>query len=166
MAEISLKGNTIHTTGELPAAGTQAPDFLLTKSDLSDISLKDFAGKKVILNIFPSIDTTVCAMSVRRFNAEAVKLPGTAVLCISADLPFAHGRFCAAEGLNDVITASEMRNMDFGSDYGVRIADGPMAGLLSRAVIVIDEKGRVIYTEQVPEITREPDYEKALSAVK
>ena len=165
MAEITLKGNPFHTCGTLPPVGAPAPDFLLTKTDLSDISLKDFSGKKIVLTIFPSIDTPVCAMSVRRFNAEAAGLNNTAVLCVSADLPFAHGRFCAAEGLQNVIAVSELRRRKFGEDYGVRIIDGPLAGLLARAVVIIDEKGKIAYTELVQEIAQEPDYSAALKAL-
>lgn len=165
MATITLKGNPIHTAGDLPEIGSKAPDFLLTKTDLADVSLKDFAGKRIVLNIFPSIDTGVCAASVRKFNAEAGKLENTVVLCASLDLPFAHNRFCSAEGLENVISVSELRKRAFGEDYGVRIIDGPLAGLLSRAVVIIDDKGKVIYTEQVPEIAQEPDYEAALKAL-
>lgn len=165
MAEITLKGNKIHTYGTLPAVGSKAPDFALTKTDLADVSLKDFAGKKIVLNIFPSIDTGVCAASVRKFNEEVQKLENTVVLCASIDLPFAHSRFCGAEGLESVISVSELRKRQFGEDYGVRIVDGPLAGLFSRAVVVIDEKGVVTYTEQVPEIAQEPDYAAALKAL-
>jgi thiol peroxidase len=166
MATIALKGNPIHTIGLLPETGKPAPDFLLTKTDLSDISLVGFAGKKIVLNIFPSLDTSVCATSVRKFNAEAEKHPDTAVLCVSKDLPFAHSRFCVAEGLNNVVSASALRNDNFGNHYGVLMIDGPLAGLLSRAVVVIDEKGIVIYSEQVPDIVQEPDYAAALLALK
>jgi thiol peroxidase len=166
MATIALNGTPIHTVGMLPETGKPAPDFLLTKTDLSDISLSDFAGKKIILNIFPSLDTAVCAMSVRKFNAEAEKLPGTVVLCVSKDLPFAHNRFCAAEGLTNVVPASALRNDKFGSDYGLMISDGPLAGLFSRAIVVVDEKGSVIYSEQVPDIVKEPDYVAALASLK
>jgi len=166
MAQITLKGNAINTCGNLPAVGSQAPDFTLTKVDLSDVSLKDFSGKKVVLNIFPSIDTPVCSASVRRFNADAEKMDNTVVLCISLDLPFAHKRFCGAEGLNDVISLTELRQRGFGEDYGVRISDGPMAGLLSRAVVILDGSGKVTYTQQVPEIVEEPNYEEALNALK
>jgi thiol peroxidase len=165
MAEITLRGNKIHTCGTLPPAGSQAPDFVLTKTDLADVSLKDFAGKKLVLNIFPSIDTPVCATAVRKFNAEAAKRSGTVVLCVSVDLPFALARFCGAEGLDSVIPASELRRRKFGEDYGVRIVDGPLAGLFSRAVVVIDGAGKVVYTEQVPEIGQEPDYAGALKAL-
>jgi thiol peroxidase len=166
MAEITLRGTTIHTCGTLPAVGSLAPDFVLTKIDLVDVSLKDFAGKKIVLNIFPSIDTPVCATAVRKFNAEAGSLANTAVLCVSVDLPFALKRFCGAEGLEQVIPAAELRRRKFGEDYGVRIVDGPLAGLFSRAVVVIDEKGTVLYTEQVPEIGQEPDYASALKVLK
>ncbi len=166
MARITFKGNEAHSAGTLPAVGSAAPDFKLTKSDLGDLSLKDYRGRKVVLNIFPSLDTPVCAASVRRFNAEASKLDNTTVLCISRDLPFAQGRFCAAEGLNNVVTASEYKDSSFSDAYGVRIQDGPLAGLLSRAVVVVDENGKVKYTEQVSEIVHEPDYAKALAALK
>ena len=166
MAQITLKGNAIHTVGTLPSVGAQAPDFSVAKSDLSDVSLKDFAGKKVILNIFPSIDTDVCATSVRKFNGDVTTMANTVVLCVSADLPFALKRFCGAEGISNVTTASDFRDGNFGKAYGVRIADGPLRGVLSRAVVIIDEKGKVIYTEQVPEIVQEPNYQKALAALK
>jgi thiol peroxidase len=166
MATIALKGNPIHTIGLLPEVGKIAPDFILTKTDLSDISLSGFAGKKIVLNIFPSLDTSVCATSVRKFNAEAEKHPDTVVLCVSKDLPFAHARFCAAEGLANVVSASELRNSNFGNNYGVLIIDGPLAGLLSRAVVIIDEKGLVTYSEQVPDIVQEPNYEAALASLK
>ena len=162
MAEITLRGNPIHTVGELPAVGTQAADFVLTDTDLADKSLKDFAGKTIVLNIFPSIDTEICSMSVRKFNAEITKYDNAVVLCASLDLPFAHKRFCGAEGIEDAITVSELRNRDFGDAYGVRITDGPLAGLLARAVIIIDPSGKVIYNELVPEIGQEPDYDAAL----
>lgn len=165
MATITLKGNQIHTVGDLPPAGSGAPDFTLVKSDLSDASLGDFAGKKVVLNIFPSLDTAVCAASVRRFNAEASKLGNTVVLCVSRDLPFAHSRFCSAEGLENVVSLSEMRDANFSEAYGVRITDGPLAGLMSRAVVIVGADGKVVYTEQVPEIAQEPDYEAALRAL-
>jgi thioredoxin-dependent peroxiredoxin len=166
MARITLKGNAINTIGNLPAVGSKAPDFKVTKSDLSDVSLKDFAGKNVILNIFPSIDTGVCAASVRKFNEKAGSLPNTVVLCVSADLPFAHNRFCGAEGIKNVVTGSELHEKKFGENYGVRIVDGPLAGLLARSVVVVDEKGNVKYTEQVPEIAQEPNYDAALNALK
>jgi thiol peroxidase len=166
MASITLKGNPVETSGILPGINIKAPDFALTKTDLSDISLNDFPGKKLVLNIFPSIDTSVCASSARRFNEEAGKLDNTVVLCISADLPFAHNRFCEAEGLKNVLPLSVFRSDTFGKDYGVTITNGPLAGLLSRAIVIINEEGKVIYTEQVPEIAQEPDYEAALEAVK
>lgn len=166
MAQITLKGNPINTSGNLPKVGSQAPDFKLTKSDLSETSLKDYSGKRVILNIFPSIDTGVCATSVRHFNQDASKLDNTVVIGVSRDLPFAHNRFCAAEGIENVVIVSELRDMKFGDDYGVRITEGGLASLLSRAVVVIDEKGKVIYTEQVPEIGQEPNYDAAINALK
>lgn len=166
MATITLQGNPIQTIGSLPAVGSKAPDFLLTAADLSDSSLSKFAGKRVVLNIFPSVDTGVCASSVRKFNAEVEKLSNTVVLCISADLPFALSRFCGAEGLSNVVTLSELRNREFGNNYGVRIVDGPLAGLLSRSVVVLDETGKVIYTEQVPEIVQEPDYAPVVELLK
>jgi len=165
MAEITLKGNKINTVGNLPALGSAAPEFVLTGKDLSDVKLSDLKGKKVVLNIFPSLDTDVCAASVRRFNSEAQNRDNTVVVCASLDLPFAHGRFCTTEGLENVVPASELRQRSFGDDYGVRIADGPLAGLLSRAVVVVDESGKVVYTEQVPEIVEEPNYEAALKAL-
>jgi len=166
MAQITFKGSPINTSGSLPKIGSAAPDFRVVKADLTPMSLREFKGKKVILNIFPSIDTGVCAASVRRFNVEATKLTDTVVLCISKDLPFAQKRFCAAEGLDNVITGSEFRDSNFGNVYGVRIVDGPLEGLFSRAIVIVDEKGTVRYTEQVPEIAQEPDYERALAALK
>lgn len=163
MATIALEGNEIHTVGDLPASGNDAPAFTLTNSEMAEVSLADYSGKKIILNIFPSIDTGVCAKSTHRFNAVANDHENTVVLCVSADLPFAASRFCGVENLNDVDTLSTFRNPAFGDDYGVRISDGPIAGLLSRAVVIIDETGKVIYTEQVPEITQEPDYGAALA---
>ncbi|MBF0177084.1 MAG: thiol peroxidase [Magnetococcales bacterium] len=165
MAKITLKGNPINTCGNLPAVGSKAPDFVLTKTDLSDVSLKDFHGKTLVLNIFPSIDTAVCATSVRRFNADVDKMPNAVVLCVSLDLPFAHGRFCGAEGLQKVVPATELRQRGFGEAYGVRIVDGPLAGLLARAVVVVDPQGKVKYAQQVPEIVQEPDYEAAIKAI-
>ncbi len=165
MAQITLGGQPIHTIGQLPRIGEAAPDFVLTKTDLTDVSLKDFAGRRLVLNIFPSVDTPVCAMSVRRFNAEIDKIDNAVCLCVSRDLPFAHARFCGAEGLVNVVSVSELRNRDFGDQYGVRIMDGPLAGLLARAVVVIAATGRVIYTELVPEIKQEPDYAAALRAL-
>ena len=165
MATLTIGGNPANTTGNLPAVGTQAPDFLLTKTDLSDISLKDFPGKKIILNIFPSIDTPVCSASVRRFNQEISKFPGAVVLCASLDLPFAHARFCETEGLKNVVAVSEVRSRKFGEDYGIRLIDGPLAGLFARAVVVIDETGKVIYSRIVPELKNEPDYQEVLTAL-
>jgi thiol peroxidase len=166
MATITFKGKPVETSGTLPDINSSAPDFTLTKTDLSDVSLNDFSGKKIVLNIFPSIDTPVCAASTRRFNEEAGTMDNTVVLCISADLPFAHNRFCEAEGLKDVIPLSVFRAHAFGNDYGATITTGPLAGLLSRAVVIIDEKGKVLYTEQVPEIAQEPDYGAALKVLK
>jgi thiol peroxidase len=165
MASITLKGNPINTNGALPAAGSAAPDFRLVTVDLGEVSLKDFADKTVVLNIFPSIDTPVCAASVRRFNADLDKMGGTAVLCASADLPFAHKRFCGAEGLERVQSVSDLRDKGFGERYGVKIVDGPLAGLLARAVVVI-KNGKVAYSQLVPEIAQEPDYAAALAAAK
>lgn len=165
MADITLKGNPVSTVSELPAVGTAAPSFTLVKKDLSEANLADFDGKKVILNIFPSLDTPVCAASVRRFNLEASSLPDTVVLCISADLPFAHKRFCEVEGIENVVSLSVFRSPEFGTDYGVTMVDGPLRGILARAIVIIDGDAKVIYTEMVPEITQEPDYEAALKAM-
>jgi len=165
MATITLKGNPITTVGELPKVGTAAPDFRLVKIDLSEVSLKDFAGKKVVLSIFPSVDTPTCAASVRRFNLAASKLTNVVVLCVSRDLPFALKRFCAGEGIEQVICLSDMRDATFGTSYGVRITNGPIAGLFSRAIVVVDPTGKVVYTEQVAEVADEPDYAKALAAL-
>ncbi len=165
MSQITLQGNPVQTIGSLPAVGMPAPSFKLVKSDLSEANLQDLGGKNIILNIFPSLDTSVCAASVRRFNKEAGESPDTVVLCISADLPFAHKRFCEAEGLNDVISLSVFRSPEFGRDYGVTFTSGPLTGLLSRAVVIIDRSGKVVYTEQVPEIGQEPDYDAALLAL-
>jgi thioredoxin-dependent peroxiredoxin len=162
MAQITLKGNPINTIGNLPETGSTATNFTLVKNDLSLGSLADYKGKNVVLNIFPSLDTGTCAASVRRFNQEASKLENTVVLCISKDLPFAQARFCGAEGLEDVHNLSDFRTGQFGKDYGVEIIDGPLAGLESRAVVVINTEGKIIYTEQVPEIIDEPNYDKAL----
>ena len=166
MAKVTLKGNEIHTNGELPKVGTEAPDFKGVKSDLSELSLSDLKGKKVVINVFPSLDTSVCAASVRRFNKEAASHPDTVVLAVSKDLPFAHGRFCTTEGIENVIPLSDFRFSDFDENYGVRMADGPLAGLLARSVVVIGKDGKIAYTELVPEITQEPDYDKAIAAVK
>ncbi len=163
---ITFKGNTIHTVSELPKTGSKAPDFLLTKGDLSDVRLSDFRGKVKILNIVPSLDTSVCALSAKKFNEEVKKIPGLVVLTVSCDLPFAQARFCRESAVDTVITLSQMRNRDFGKSYGVEMADGPLAGILSRAVVVLDKNDTVIYTEQVPEIAQEPDYGKALEAAR
>jgi thiol peroxidase len=166
MAQFKLKGNPFHTTGELPAVGSPAPAFQATGADLAPVALADHAGKRVVVNIFPSIDTDVCAASVRRFNAEASGLDGTVVLCISMDLPFALKRFCGAEGLNDVVTASDFRDGQFGRAYGVRIADGPLAGLLARSVVVVGADGKVLHSQLAPETVEEPDYEAALAVLR
>jgi thiol peroxidase len=163
MAQITLKGMAIHTSGNLPKTGDKAPDFSLTRTDLSDVSLKDFSGKKVVMNIFPSVDTAVCSTSVRKFNAEVNNFANSVVLCISRDLPFALERFCGAEGLSNVIPLSELRTLDFGERYGLRIIDGPLAGLLARAIVVLDETQKVIYTQLVPEIVQEPDYQSVFN---
>lgn len=165
MATITLKGNPVHSSGNRPAKGTKAPDFTLVKSDLSHLSLKELEGKKVILNIFPSLDTGICATSVRKFNQLAAGRENTVVLAISKDLPFAHGRFCTTEGITNVVTLSGFRDTGFGKAYGVDLIDGPMAGLYARSVVVVDGKGNVVYTEQVPEIGQEPDYDSALAAL-
>ena len=165
MAEITFRGNPIHTVGDLPAVGAAAPAFTVTGSDLGDVSLGDFAGQNLVISIFPSVDTQVCATSVRTFNERAAALEGTTVLNVSADLPFALGRFCGAEGIEDVKTASTFRS-EFGDTYGVKIGEGPLAGLMSRAVIVVNGDGVVTHTEQVPEIGQEPDYDAALAALK
>jgi len=162
MAQITLRGNPIHTRGELPAEGSAAPDFKLVKQDLSEATLASFPGVKV-LNIFPSIDTPTCATSVRQFNARAAAREGVTVLNISADLPFAQKRFCGAEGLSGVETLSTFRSAAFGEDYGVTMTDGPLVGLLSRAVLVVDGEGKVIHREQVAEIGQEPNYDAALA---
>lgn len=165
MANVTHKGNPVKTVGELPEAGTIAPDFKLVKTNLEEVSLKDFKGKKIVLNIFLSIDTSPCSISVRKFNEKVQNLPNTVVLCISMDLPFAHKRFCSAEGLTDVIPLSAFRSPEFGKNYGVTMLDGPVAGIFSRAIVVIDESGKVLYNQQVPEVTTEVDYEKALAAM-
>ena len=165
MALITLKGNPIHTSGELPVKGAQAPDFKLTKTDLADVSLKDFAGKKKILNIVPSLDTGVCATSAKKFNEAVSPLSGTVLLNISADLPFAAGRFCESFSLKNVVALSTFRSPDFAKAYGMAILDGPLAGLTARAVVVLDAHNKVLHTELVPEIAQEPDYAAALAAV-
>ncbi|MGB5403878.1 thiol peroxidase [Robiginitalea sp.] len=165
MATVTLKGSEIHTLGTLPETGTLAPDFKMTRGDLSMVSLNDFQGKKLVLNIFPSIDTGTCAQSVRTFNEQAAGLENTRVLCISKDLPFAQSRFCGAEGIDNVEMLSDFRDGNFGASYGLSFSDGPLAPLHSRAVVVIDAKGKVCYTEQVPEIVDEPNYSRALEAL-
>lgn len=163
MARTAFKGKPISLCGDLPQPGTNAPGFTLTRSDLSDVSLKDFVGQTVVLNIFPSVDTPVCAMSVRKFNAEIGKHDGAVVLCVSADLPFAHARFCGAEGLDKVVSASTFRSSAFGDAYGVRITGGPLAGLMARALVVIGADGKVVYNQLVDEISKEPNYDQALA---
>ena len=165
MATVTLKGNSINTLGNLPSNGSSAPDFTLTKNDLSSASLGDYKGQKMVLNIFPSIDTGTCAQSVRQFNQEAAELDNTKVLCISKDLPFAQARFCGAEGIDKVETLSDFRDGNFGDAYQVTFTDGPLQGLHSRAVVVIDANGTVVYSEQVPEIVDEPNYKAALEAL-
>lgn len=164
MADITFKDSPVTTIGELPAVGSKAPNFDLVGSDLSPVALADFAGKKVVLNIFPSLDTGVCAQSVRTFNEKAAGLEGTAVLNVSMDLPFAQARFCGAEGIDNAIVASGFRS-SFGSDYGVTFTSGPLEGLFSRSVVIIDGEGTVAYTQQVAETTNEPDYDAALAAL-
>lgn len=166
MATVTLKNSiNINLNGELPPVGSKAPEFTAVKTDLSELKLSDYLGKHVILNIFPSVDTGVCAASVRRFNEEASKLDNTVVICLSKDLPFALGRFCGAEGLDRVITASSFRNENFGKLYGVLQENGPLAGLFARAIVVINETGNIVYTELVPEITQEPNFTAALTAL-
>lgn len=165
MAKITRKGTPIETVGNLPEKGQKAPDFVLVKQDLSSVGLVDYKGKKLILNIFPSIDTPTCAMSVRKFNEKAAQVPGASVLCVSADLPFAIGRFCGAEGIENVESASGFRS-SFGEDYGLTIKTGALAGLYSRCIVIINENGNVVHTEQVSEIADEPNYDAALAAAK
>ncbi|MCB9196663.1 MAG: thiol peroxidase, partial [Flavobacteriales bacterium] len=161
-----LGGNPIETSGNLPQIGELAKDFVLVKQDLSELSLGDLKGKKVILNIYPSVDTGTCAMSTRKFNAEASKLENTQVVCVSRDLPFAFKRFCGAEGIDQLITASDFKTGQFGKDYGLEMTSGALKGLHSRCIIVLDENSKVIYTEQVPEIANEPNYELAMAAIR
>lgn len=165
MAQLNFKGNPIHTNGDLPAVGSKAPAFTLVKNDLSRTTLADYAGKKVILNIFPSVDTGVCATSVRKFNEEASNLENTVVICVSKDLPFAFGRFCGAEGIQNVVAASDFDGDTFGTNYQVKMTDGPLTGLLARAVVAINENGEVVYTELVDDIVNEPNYEGAIAAL-
>ena len=166
MATVNFKGTPVALCGELPAVGEDAPKFGGVKGDLTTAHLPDFLGKKVVLNIFPSLDTAVCAASVRKFNQMAASLPGTVVLCVSRDLPFAQARFCTAEGIENVIPISVFRCRHFDERYGLTMTEGPLKGLTARAVIIVDEKGKIIYEELVPEITAEPDYEAALNALK
>ena len=165
MASITLGGAPTNTIGELPAVGSKAPDFTLSGADLSSKSLADFSGSNLILNIFPSVDTGVCATSVRTFNKTAASLENTKVLCISRDLPFAQARFCGAEGIENVVMLSDFANGSFGKDYGVEISDGAFSNLHSRAIVVVNGEGTVMYTEQVPEVGQEPNYEAAVAAI-
>lgn len=165
MAEITLKGNPIHTNGDLPAVGSVAPDFRLTTKDLNDVGLDDFAGKRKIVSIVPSLDTGVCAESTKKFNELVASRDDVVVLVVSADLPFAQARFCGAEGLDRVHTLSMMRSKNFGKDYGMLVQDGPLAGITARGVVVLDADNKVLYTELVPEIGQEPDYDAAFAAL-
>lgn len=165
MAKITLKGNPVNTSGNLPSKGSKAPDFTLVKSDLGNLSLSELKGKKLILSISPSFDTSVCATSVRKFNQMAVGKTNTMVLAITKDLPFAHGRFCTAEGITNVVALSGFRDSSFGKSYGVEIIDGAFTGLYARSIVVLDEKGKVVYSQLVPEIAQEPDYDAALAAL-
>ena len=165
MAIVTLKGNKINKIGNLPEVGSSAPDFKLTKNDLSTATLENYKGKKVVLNIFPSVDTGTCAQSVRQFNKDAATLNNTVVLCVSKDLPFAQARFCGAEGLDNVEMLSDFKDGNFGSHYNVSFSDGPLEALLSRSIVVLNEEGKVIYTEQVAETTEEPNYKAALEVL-
>jgi len=165
MAEITLRGNLVHLVGDLPAVGSDAPDFTLTRSDLSPVSRADLVGKQIVLNISPSIDTGICATSVKVFNERVADLDNTVQIYVSADLPMAAGRFCGAEGLDSVITGSVFKNPEFGDAYGVRMVDGKLEGLLARSVVVIDADGKVVHAELVPEIAQEPDYDAAIAAL-
>ena len=165
MSTVTLRGNPIPVNGTFPAVGSTAPAFSLVAQDLSDVTLDTYAGKRKVLNIFPSIDTPTCAMSTRKFNAEADKLPNTVVLCVSADLPFAQKRFCGAEGLTNVVTLSTMRGQDFIKNYGVEIGAGPLAGVTARAVVVLDEHNKVLHSQLVSEIADEPNYDAAIKAL-
>ncbi len=166
METITFKGQAVHTSGTMPVVGSLAPDFTAVGGNLSELTLGQFKGKRVVLNVFPSLDTDVCAMSVRRFNKEAAGMEDTVVLCISMDLPFAQTRFCTTEGIENVVPVSVFRSADFSKGYGLQLADGPLAGLMARAVIVVDRDGKVFYRELVEEITREPDYEAVTSVLK
>jgi len=165
MSKIAFKGNPVETTGSLPEVGSVAPNFRLTDTTLQDVSLESFKGSQVVFNIFPSIDTGVCATSVRKFNERASELKNTKVVCISKDLPFAHKRFCGAEGIENVLSTSQFKDNSFSQNYGVDMLDGPLAGLMSRAVVVVDSQGIVKYTEQVPDITQEPNYDAAIASL-
>lgn len=165
MAKITFQGNTVNTVAELPTKGSKAPNFTLVNNELAEVSLADLKGKNIILNIFPSLDTSVCASSVRRFNQDASKLNNTVILAVSADLPFAAGRFCTTEGIKNVTPASVFRNSEFGKDYGVLMTDGPLKGLLARAVVIINPEGNISYTELVHEITQEPNYQTAINSI-
>jgi thiol peroxidase len=165
MATVTLQGNEFHTSGELPAVGSTAPDFHLVDGKLNDVHLADYSGKKRLLNIVPSLDTPTCATSTRKFNEKVAGRDDVVVLVVSADLPFAQGRFCETEGISNVVPLSLMRSRGFARDYGVLMTDGPLAGITARAVVVIDEHGKVIYTQLVPEIADEPDYAAALAAL-
>lgn len=166
MATVTFQNNPMHTAGNLPKVGTIAPKFELVKGDLSTLTNDDLKGKRILLNIFPSLDTSVCATSVRKFNQKAAQMANTAVVAVSKDLPFAQSRFCTTEGIENVIAASAFRSTEFGKEYGVELIDGPLAGLLCRAVIIIDESGKILYEQLVSEITHEPDYEAAIEALK
>ncbi len=166
MATVTLKGNEIHTSGELPKVGDMAPDFSLPGTDLQERALGSFAGRKKVLNIVPSLDTPVCAAQARQFNEAAASLDNTVVLVVSGDLPFAQQRFCTTEGIENVVPLSTFRDQSFGTDYGVQLIDGPLAGLTARAVLVLDEADRVVHSQLVPEIAQEPDYESALAALR
>jgi thiol peroxidase len=165
MAKVTLKGNPVNTSGNLPALGSEAPDFSLVRSDLSELSLRELKGKKVVLNISPSLDTSICATAVRKFNQLAAGRDDVIVLSITRDLPFAHGRFCTTEGIENVVTLSGFRNTEFGKAYGVELTDGLFKGLYARSIVIVDENGRVVYSELVPEIATEPDYDSALAAL-
>lgn len=165
MAQLNFKGNPIHTNGNLPAVGSKAPAFTLVKNDLSRATLADFAGKNVILNIFPSVDTGVCATSVRKFNEKAADMANTVVVCVSKDLPFAFGRFCGAEGITNVVTASDFDGDTFGTNYQVKMTDGPLQGLLARAIVAINANGEVVHTELVDDIVNEPNYDAVIAAL-
>lgn len=165
MSDLKFKGNPIHTTGEMPSKGSKAPNFELVKNDLSRVSLNDYLGKNVILNIFPSIDTGVCATSARKFNQDASNLPNTVIACISKDLPFAHSRFCGAEGISNLDMLSSFDNDNFESNYQLTMKDGPLKGLFARAIVVVNPTGEIVHTELVDDIVHEPNYEAAMAAI-